>query len=52
LIVSEFRSQLAQLLLWDYERGSLPYDIMGLVLLLIVLLAPGGFWSDPMWGMP
>ena len=48
----ELRTRLVRLLLWDYERGSLPYDLMGLALLLLLLLVPGGFWGDPLWGAP
>jgi hypothetical protein len=43
-------SPLARLLLWDYDRGSLAYDLLcGLVLLLVVLL-PAAWWGDPMAG--
>ncbi len=38
-----------RLLLWDYERGSVAYDIAFLVVVLIVLLVPGAFWGDPLW---
>ena len=38
---------LARFLLWDYERGSTAYDVMWLLILAFVLLAP--FWlGDPM----
>jgi len=40
---------LVRFLLWDYERGSLPYDLACLVVLLVVLLVPPGFWGDPLW---
>ena len=40
----------ARLLLWDYERGSLAYDLLCLVMLLVLLLVPPGFWGDPLWG--
>lgn len=43
-------SPVVRLLLWDYERGSLAYDIAVLLALLTMLLAPGPFWGDPLWG--
>jgi hypothetical protein len=43
------RSALVRLLLWDYARGSLAYDLAFLVVVLLVLLAPGSFWGDPLW---
>ena len=42
------RSELVRLLLWDYARGSLTYDLALLLVILLVLLAPAGFWSDPL----
>lgn len=36
-------------LLWDYERGSLPYDVACLVILLLLLCVPPGWWHDPLW---
>ena len=41
-------SELVRLLLWDYARGSLAYDLAFLVVVLLVLLVPGGFWGDPL----
>lgn len=38
----------SRLLLWDYERGSLAYDILVLVLLVFVLLVPPAWLGDPM----
>jgi len=38
-----------RLLLWDYARGSLAYDLVLLLVVLVVLLVPGGFWGDPLW---
>ncbi len=38
-----------RLLLWDYPRGSLAYDLALLVVSTIVLLVPGAFWGDPLW---
>jgi hypothetical protein len=43
-------SPLARLLLWDYERGSLAYDIACLLVLLLLLLVPSLFWGDPLAG--
>ena len=38
----------ARLLLWDFDRGSLPYDILCLVLLLLALLLPEAWLGDPL----
>ena len=43
-------ARLARALLWDYERGSLPYDLLSLAILALILLTPLGFWGDPMAG--
>ena len=40
---------LVRLLLWDYARGSLAYDLAFVTVILLVLLVPGGFWGDPLW---
>ena len=45
----ERRSRLFRLLLWDFSRGSLAYDLAFAVVVLLVLLVPGGFWGDPLW---
>ena len=37
-----------RLLLWDYERGSVAYDVACLVLLLVLFLVPAGWWADPL----
>lgn len=42
-------SPLVRFLLWDYERGSLAYDVAFVLVLLVLLAVPGGFWSDPLW---
>ena len=42
-------SPLVRLLLWDYERGSAPYDIAVVLVALALLMAPGGIWGDPLW---
>jgi hypothetical protein len=50
--VSSQLSPLARLLLWDHGRGSLAYDLLCLVMLLVLLLAPPEFWRDPMRALP
>jgi hypothetical protein len=42
-------SPLVRFLLWDYERGSLAYDVAFVLVLLVLLVVPGGFWGDPLW---
>lgn len=39
---------LTRLLMWDYERGGLAYDLLCLAMLLVVFLVPGAFWNDPL----
>ena len=41
-------NRLQRLLLWDYDRGSPAYDVVVLLLALLLLLVPAGFWGDPM----
>ena len=43
-------SPTVRFVLWDYARGSLAYDVAFLVVVAIVLLVPGWFWGDPLWG--
>jgi hypothetical protein len=43
------RSATVRLLLWDYGRGSLAYDVAFVVVVLLILFVPGGFWGDPLW---
>lgn len=38
-----------RVLLWDFERGSPAYEVALLVVLLVLLLVPGGLWDDPLW---
>ena len=45
-------SPTARLLLWDHPRGSLAYDVLCFVVLVLLLLTPAGFWGDPMVGWP
>ncbi len=40
-------SRLARLLLWDFDRGSLPYDLVCLLLLILLLLIQPSWLSDP-----
>ena len=35
-------------LLWDYDRGARAYELLCLLLLLVLLAVPGGWWCDPM----
>ena len=39
---------LARLLLWDYDRGSAPYDVLVALMLLLLIAVPAGWWGDPM----
>ena len=41
-------SRLRRLLLWDYERGSLLYDLVCLLLLILIAAAPAAWLGDPM----
>jgi hypothetical protein len=38
----------ARLLLWDFDRGSLPYDLLCAVLLLLALFLPASWLADPL----
>lgn len=40
--------RVVRILLWDYPRESLAYDLALLVVLLLLLLVPGGLWNDPL----
>jgi hypothetical protein len=42
----------ARLLLWDYVRGSLAYDLLCALILLFVLLVPAAWVGDPMLPRP
>ena len=37
---------IVRVVFWSYERGSLPYDVMVIVILLFVLLTPRGWYHD------
>lgn len=41
-----------RLLLWAYERGSLAYDALCVLVLLLVLLIPRACVADPMLVRP
>ncbi len=38
-----------RLVLWDYPRGSVAYDIAFALVVLVLFLVPGAFWNDPLW---
>jgi hypothetical protein len=46
--VSAPLSFLARLLLWDFERGSVAYDVLCLVLLAFLFLVSPVWLKDPM----
>jgi hypothetical protein len=41
-----------RLLLWDFERGGLAYDLACLTMLLVLLLVPPSWWADPLRALP
>jgi len=45
-------SSRARLLLWDYERGSVPYDVLCLLLLILVFAVPPAWLGDPIMVRP
>jgi hypothetical protein len=42
----------ARLLLWDYARGSLAYDLLCLLMLLFLALVPPAWLGDPLAVLP
>jgi hypothetical protein len=46
--MKERLSPAAQLLLWAYERGSLPYDLLCLFLAAVLFMTSAAFWHDPL----
>ena len=42
----------ARLLLWDFSRGSLAYDLLLLVVLALFFLVPVSWWHDPLRAWP
>jgi hypothetical protein len=45
-------SRLVRLLLWGFERGTLAYDVLSLLILLFLFLFPPAWLADPMSGRP
>jgi len=44
---------LSRTIFWSYERGSWPYDVAVILILVFVLLTPRGWFKDePQVGMP
>ena len=41
-----------RLLLWDYERGALAYDLLIVAMLVVIFLIPEAVWNDPLRGGP
>ena len=41
-------SPFARFLLWDYPRGSVAYDILCVILLVLLAVVPAAWWGDPM----
>ena len=39
---------LPRLFLWDYERGSVAYDVLCVVLILLIVFVPPAWLGDPM----
>ena len=39
---------MSRLLLWDYDRGSLAYDLLVAALILALLAVPPSWWGDPL----
>ena len=35
-------------LLWDYDRGSLAYDLLCVLMLLFIVLVPPAWLGDPL----
>lgn len=48
--MSALRSWTERLLLWDFSRGSFPYDLLCLLLLLFLLGVPASWLGDPLTG--
>jgi hypothetical protein len=42
----EWLNALKRFVLWDYSRGSLPYDIMCVLILAFIFLTPRSFFRD------
>jgi hypothetical protein len=50
--MEESLSRSARLLLWDYARGSLPYDLLCVLLLVLMFAIPPALVGDPMVARP
>ena len=44
--MGRFLDGLGSVVLWSYDRGTFPYDIMCAAILLFVFLAPGSLFHD------
>ena len=44
--MGRFLEGLGSVILWSYNRGTFPYDIMCAAILLFVFLTPGGVFHD------
>ena len=40
--------RLPRLFLWDYERGSVAYDLLCVALILLIAFVPPAWLGDPM----
>lgn len=45
-------STLKKILFWSYERGSLPYDVMCVLILAFIFLAPNHFFQSRVSAAP
>jgi hypothetical protein len=46
--VNALGSRLARLLLWDFDRGTLAYDLLWIVMVLFLALVPPAWLGDPL----
>ena len=45
-------STLKKILFWSYERGSLPYDVMCVLILAFIFLSPNSFFQSRVSAAP
>ena len=45
-LTSQFLQKTYRIVFWSYERGTLPYDIMCLTILMFIFLIPVNFFHD------
>ena len=45
-LTSRFFQNTYRILFWSYKRGTLPYDIMCLIILMFIFLIPVNFFHD------